>query len=313
MRGQRRAVGPAHFGRLRDRDQHRGFAEREAFWLLAEISERGRARTFEIAAIGREREIEREDVVLAQALLELHRAHRLAQLRKERAVGARLQKARDLHGDGRAARHDAAMRHELRGGARDRERIDADVLAEALVFVSDQQVEIARVNVSDGRGQPPAPVRRRIGPQQAPVAVDHDGGELERLAERNGPEGIDPGAESGGADELPAAALRVRLRAVGATNAVCSPPPCGEGLGVGVGRRSRGPPHLATPLRSAPPPQGGRESRAGAHAASLTSPPRPRPSRRRCGRSDRDDTCPRCRPAAARICRATPRARCRRP
>ncbi len=138
---------------------------------------------------------------MVERALELHRAHRLAQLGEEGAVGARLEQPRDLHGDGRAARHDAAVRHELHGGARDRERIDADVLAEALVLVGDQQVEIARIDVGDGRGQPPASVRRRVGPQQAAVAVDHDGGEFERFAERDRAEGMDPGGEGGGADD----------------------------------------------------------------------------------------------------------------
>jgi len=198
MGGLRRAVGPAHFRRLRDRDQHRGLAEREAPRLLAEIGERGGACAFEIAAVRRKPEIEREDLVLGERALELHRAHRLAQLGKERAIGARFEQPRDLHGDGRAARHDAAVRHELHGSARNRERIDADVLAEALVLVGDQQVEITRIDVGDGRGQPPASVRGRIGPQQAAVAVHHDGGEFKRFAERHGPKGMDPGGEGGG-------------------------------------------------------------------------------------------------------------------
>ena len=40
-------------------------------------------------------------------------------------------------------------------------------------------------------------------------------------------------------------------------NWVCSPPPCGEGLGVGV-MREVPPSNIATPLPN-PPPQGGRE------------------------------------------------------
>jgi hypothetical protein len=40
-----------------------------------------------------------------------------------------------------------------------------------------------------------------------------------------------------------------------------SPPPCGEGLGVGVGGCGTAVPHGTTPHPN-PPPQGGREARA---------------------------------------------------
>src|SRR5258706_5784794 len=40
----------------------------------------------------------------------------------------------------------------------------------------------------------------------------------------------------------------------------CSPPPCGEGSGVGVGRYGISVPHGTTPHPN-PPPQGGREPR----------------------------------------------------
>ena len=66
-----KAIGPAIFRRLRQRYEQRRFAEREPPWLLAEISERGRADAFEIAAIGREREIEAEDLVLGERPFEL--------------------------------------------------------------------------------------------------------------------------------------------------------------------------------------------------------------------------------------------------
>ncbi len=80
----------------------------------------------------------------------------------------------------------------LQRGAHDRERIDAVMFAEALVLVGDQQVEVARIDILHGRGQSPAPVDCRVGPQQLAVAVDHDGGEFEIFAERDGAEGIDP-------------------------------------------------------------------------------------------------------------------------
>ena len=54
---------------------------------------------------------------------------------------------------------------------------------------------IARIDVAHGRGQPPAAVGRRIGPQQAAVAVDHDGGEFDGFAERGRAEGVEPEGE----------------------------------------------------------------------------------------------------------------------
>ena len=62
------------------------FAERQPARLLAEICQRGRADAFEIAAIGREVEIEREDLVLAQRTFDLDGAHDLAQLGQEAAL-----------------------------------------------------------------------------------------------------------------------------------------------------------------------------------------------------------------------------------
>ncbi len=74
------AVGPARLRRLRQRDQQRRLRERERARLLAEIGKRGRADAFEVAAIGRERQIERENLVLAERVFELERAHDLMQL-----------------------------------------------------------------------------------------------------------------------------------------------------------------------------------------------------------------------------------------
>ena len=103
------AVGPARFRRLRQRDEQRRLAQREPPRLLAEIGERGGADAFEIAAIGREAEVEREHLVLGERALELDGAHDLPQLGGERALAARLEQTRDLHGQRRAARHDVAV------------------------------------------------------------------------------------------------------------------------------------------------------------------------------------------------------------
>ena len=77
------------------RHQQRRLAEREPPRLLAEIGERGGANAFEIAAIGRETEIQREHLVLGQAALDLDR--------RARSGAALPQKTAPLRGSSRRA------------------------------------------------------------------------------------------------------------------------------------------------------------------------------------------------------------------
>ena len=183
-----KAIGPPKFRRLRQRDQQRRLAEREPPRLLAEIGERGRADAFEIAAIRREREIKAEDLVLAQRPFELERPHRLPDLGVERAVPARLQQAGDLHGDGRAARDDAAMRDELIRRAHDGERIDARMGEEALVLIGEQRLEEDRIDLLARGRKPPAAFAGEIGPEQLAVAIEHQRRDFEIAPERRRPE-----------------------------------------------------------------------------------------------------------------------------
>ena len=77
------AVRPARLGRLGERDEERGLRQVKPARLAAEIGERGRPQPLDVAAIGRAREIEVEDLVFAQSPLDLDRAHDLAELRGE--------------------------------------------------------------------------------------------------------------------------------------------------------------------------------------------------------------------------------------
>ena len=70
-----RAIRPPQFRRLRQSDKQRRFGKRKLPRLLAEIDERGGADALDIAAIGREIEIERENFVLGQRALDLDGAH----------------------------------------------------------------------------------------------------------------------------------------------------------------------------------------------------------------------------------------------
>ena len=179
--------------------EQRRLAEREPPRLLAEIGKRGRADAFEIAAIRRQREIKAEDLVLAQRPFELERPHRLPDLGVERAVPARLQQAGDLHGDGRAARDDAAMRDELVRRAHDGERIDARMGEEPLVLIGEQRLEEDRIDLLARGRKPPAAFAGEIGPEQLAVAIEHQGRDFEIAPERRRPEGLER-ADDGSAD-----------------------------------------------------------------------------------------------------------------
>jgi hypothetical protein len=139
-RRSRRAVGPALLRRLRQADQHRRFAQRQAARLLAEISKRSRAYAFEIAAVGRQTQIEGEDLVLGERALDLDGTHHLTQLYLKAARGAGLEQSRDLHGDGRGAGNDAAAGDQLCHSAPERKRIDPVMRAKALVLVGEQKL-----------------------------------------------------------------------------------------------------------------------------------------------------------------------------
>jgi hypothetical protein len=141
---------------LRQRHEQRRFTERQSTRLLAEIGERGGPHAFEIAAHRRQRQVEIEDLLLVERPFELERAHGLAQLDMERALLARLDQARHLHGECRAARDDVAMDGELVGRPRHGQRIDAEMAREALVLIDKERVEIARIDLVARGGQAPA-------------------------------------------------------------------------------------------------------------------------------------------------------------
>src|SRR5262249_25101228 len=137
---RRRAGGPALLRALRQADQHPRFAQRQAARLLAEISKRSRAYAFEIAAVGRQTQIEGEDLILGERALDLDGTHHLTQLYLKAARGAGLEQSRDLHGDGRGAGNDAPGSDQLCHSAPERERIDPLMRAKALVLVGDQKL-----------------------------------------------------------------------------------------------------------------------------------------------------------------------------
>ena len=78
---------------------------------------------------------------------------------------------------------------------------DAMVLRVAPVLIGEQDVEEARIDIGARRRQSPAALRRGVGPQQPPVAVDHHGGIGKPLAARCRAEGDDPAGGGSNADD----------------------------------------------------------------------------------------------------------------
>jgi hypothetical protein len=199
MGSLRITVEPTAFRRLWQRDQHCCFRKRKPFRLLAEIGDRSGADAFEVATERRQRQIEIEDLVLAQLPFELNRAHHLPQLCIHRALAPRLHQPRQLHRNRRAAGDDVATRDELQRRAPECQRIDAAMRPETAVFICQQQFEITGIDCGFRIDrQPPAAVGHRIGAQQLVVAVDNRGGNFSRLFQRQRPERDDPGREGGG-------------------------------------------------------------------------------------------------------------------
>ena len=182
-RDLRRTIRTTCFRRLGESNQQCRFTEREPARLLAEIRERGRTHAFEIAAKRRGSEIEREHLVFAQRALDLDCAHHLAQL-AEQGARARLEQARDLHGERRGAGHVVAVQDELPARAQQRERVHARMLTKAPVLIGEQHIEVARINVIGARRQAPAPVSGRKRAQQPPVPINNKCRVREVLAER---------------------------------------------------------------------------------------------------------------------------------
>ena len=158
------------------RDQKRRLGRRQTGRLLAEIGEAGGAHAFEIAAERRQRHVDRQHVVLAQALLQAQRLGDLDEFRRQRPRPP-FEQADRLHRQGRGAGDDAAVCHELADGAQHRGRIDAGMGVEP----SYPRRRRASVGKADRRDRPPSGRRhlssalrkpRRIEPSRARTSAD---------------------------------------------------------------------------------------------------------------------------------------------
>src|SRR5690606_27556401 len=100
------AIRTAPLGRLGKGDKQCRLGNREPSWLLAEIGQRRRPHTLEVATERREQKIELEYLLLGQLLLKLQGADGLSPFARERPHVLALEKARNLHRQCRGARDD---------------------------------------------------------------------------------------------------------------------------------------------------------------------------------------------------------------
>ena len=109
----------------------------QAAGRLAQIGAAGGLDAFEHTAHRRVIQVQGEDFVLRQAGFELHGAEDLAGLAGDGAR-RRFQNTGDLHGEGRAARDNAAACCPLAGSTQQGEGIDPGMPAEVAILVAQQ-------------------------------------------------------------------------------------------------------------------------------------------------------------------------------
>ena len=187
------AVGAARFRRLRQGHQQRGLGRGQPPWFLAEVGQRRRPHPLQIAAKGRDLQIQRQNLRLRQPPLQRQGEPDLAEFARHMPGAAILQQPRDLHRQGRSARNDMALRDRLHRRAQQRPGIDAVMLIEPPVLIGDQHLQIGRVHLRRVHPRPPDAIFHREGTQQAAIARQH----LDRnpKIERRNHRRIDPGVE----------------------------------------------------------------------------------------------------------------------
>ncbi len=156
--------------RARQRRQQGDLSQREPFRLLAEVEPRRRPDPLDVAAVGSQVQVQLQDLVLGKSPFELKGAEALADLGRERP-GPRLGHARDLHGDGRGARHHLAASQVRPRRPHHRQAVDAGMPVEPPVLRGHQRLRQLRRQLREADRKTPAVVRRQEEPQRLAVAV----------------------------------------------------------------------------------------------------------------------------------------------
>ncbi len=165
-------IRPTRFRRLRQRDQKRHLGIVQPLRIALEVSAAGCTDAFEIAAIGRHRQVRRQHLSFGEPALDLNRADDLNQFRADRARPW-LQQPRQLHGDRRAALRDHAGARVRNTRARQRDGIDAGMQPEALVFDGDEPPLKLGIDFVEPRFEAPRALARRERHQPLAAMIEH--------------------------------------------------------------------------------------------------------------------------------------------
>ena len=139
------AIGREIAGRLDQSGKQRSFGQRDVFQVLVEVRARGfreaadgeRAALAEVDAVA----VELEDLLLAEFLLEFKRDHDFRQLALDGFFRRQKERARELHGDGRAALFVALAGDVDPEGLSEAKEVDAAMLEETAVFDGENRID----------------------------------------------------------------------------------------------------------------------------------------------------------------------------
>ncbi|MNU88722.1 hypothetical protein D3C71_785420 [compost metagenome] len=166
------AIRPVAAGSLRQHRQQRRLGISQLGCALAEIGKTCGLHSLQVAAKGRPVEVDGEQGALVMVPLQLQRARHLAQLAGHAPVVG-LDKARHLHGEGRAARHGAPIAQPLPDPAHHGHRIDPGMAPKVAILVAQQRLDIARGDLLQRHGVAPHPAGIGKGTQWPPLHVEH--------------------------------------------------------------------------------------------------------------------------------------------
>ncbi len=177
-------------GRLRQDGEQCRLGMRKARSRFPQIRPRCGFDALDRATERRAVEIQGQYLFFRQVHFELKCAQDLAQLAAE-TVRRAVEDARDLHGQGRAARHQPAMHDPLTERARHREWIDAGMRVEPAVLIGEQRFDVERRYILRPDRITPHAIAVRERAQRRAVAREHDRAAAGRVRQRKREQAIE--------------------------------------------------------------------------------------------------------------------------